>query len=92
MPPRKQAKKAESKTGAVAPRPGRPRKYAADAAPQRVGVYLPADLMGWLFDEVARRKRDRRDASISMVVGEAVAALRSKAVDRAKTTKPGREG
>jgi hypothetical protein len=65
-------------SGERARNPGRPAKYAADEKPQRIGVYVPADLLGWLFDEVARRKRERRDASISEVVSEAVAALRDR--------------
>ncbi len=58
--------------------PGRPAKYGDEEKPQRIGVYLPADLVGWLFDEVSRRKRARRGASISEVVSEAVAALRAR--------------
>jgi hypothetical protein len=62
--------------------PGRPTKHAADDRPVRVGVYLAPDLMAWLFEETARRKVERRDASISELVAEAVAALRNKKGDR----------
>jgi len=67
-------RKARSSAGARGP--GRPAKYADTDKPQRVGVYLPPDLLGWLFEEVARRKQERRDASISEIVAEALAALR----------------
>ena len=62
--------------------PGRPQKHPEGEKPQRVGVYLPSDLVGWLLEETARRKRDRRDASISEIVAEAVTALRAKRGDR----------
>lgn len=73
---RAEAAPRQARTSAGARGPGRPAKYADADKPQRVGVYLPGELVGWLFEEVARRKQERRDASISEIVAEALVALR----------------
>lgn len=76
-PPRSQrATVARVKASAPKRAPGRPPKYELGDKPQRLGVYLPADLLAWIFEETARRKRERRDASASEIVADALAAYR----------------
>ena len=57
--------------------PGRPVKYKPEKKPVRLGVYLPPDLMDWLWEEFARRKQARRGASLSEIVADAENEYRS---------------